>query len=413
MLTLNNTMAITTLSDVAEKKPNNILTYIMGILGIGMIVYFGGELVKNFTRMKGMAGLVVSPIHGRQDVYLNGEMVGTTPFESKKIKPGNNKVTLKEGERQYETTINFLSNEGKYFHTIGVFRDLGTSDVFSGGQDIWFEKDDSGSTIKIISDPPNALISVDKTELGKTPYASGSLAEGSYDIKISLDGYETQNPKVNIKKGYTLNINARLFPNPVPEKLKKVSGYETLYDLSSSNAVVISDPQAWAKAIPYWATTRGIELDDGKIARDKVFDFFVDYKGNIYDSTGNAITSTDEMAKLKDSKRAAYLGKTVDGTGLSKEAKEAVSTLLNPSLGSGSGTEPGTVSATGKKVKIASTPTGWLRVRNAANLNGVEIGKVNVGDTFEVLEEKPGWKKIKVSETLVGWVSADYTIVVQ
>ena len=54
------------------------------------------------------------------------------------------------------------------------------------------------------------------------------------------------------------------------------------------------------------------------------------------------------------------------------------------------------------------TGWGWLRVRDDASLNGKEVTRVNVGETFPILEEKGDWAKIEVSETVRGWVSKAY-----
>lgn len=59
-------------------------------------------------------------------------------------------------------------------------------------------------------------------------------------------------------------------------------------------------------------------------------------------------------------------------------------------------------------VKIKSTPTGFLRVRDDASLGGVEITRVNPGDTFPLVEEKPSWYKIQLPEGKSGWISSDY-----
>ena len=57
---------------------------------------------------------------------------------------------------------------------------------------------------------------------------------------------------------------------------------------------------------------------------------------------------------------------------------------------------------------IKPTPLGWLRVRETPSLNGKELTKVNSGETFDTLAQEGDWVKIKVSETLEGWVSATY-----
>ena len=65
-----------------------------------------------------------------------------------------------------------------------------------------------------------------------------------------------------------------------------------------------------------------------------------------------------------------------------------------------------------QKVKILNTPTGFLRVRADAGLGGSEIGKVNPGDIFDLLDEKNGWFKIKFGPSTggekSGWISSDY-----
>jgi hypothetical protein len=397
-------MSITSLTSQNENKFSTIATYVLGVIGIGLTVYFGGEFIKRYGGVKRTAGLTVAPAQGQQDVFVNDQLIGLAPLEATNIKPGQNKVSLRSGNRQYETQINFLPNDPKYFFTVGMFRDLGTSDTFSSGQDIWYENDDANATIRIISDPSGAQIFLDKTQIGTTPFVSSSISEGSYDIRVEQAGYESQTLRINVKKGYTLNAQVKLFPMPVPPKPALVSGQEILYDLSSSNPIVTSETINWALSVPYWTTTRGVEMETGKKQQAEVFDFMVDYKGNIFDSKGTPVVNKEDFDRVKNAKRGAYLGRTIDGATITKEAQEALALI-----GSGGTTTNGSAG----KVRIASTPTGWLRVRNAPSTAGTEVGKVNTGEIYTVVEEAPGWKKIKVTEALQGWVSADYVTAVQ
>jgi uncharacterized protein YgiM (DUF1202 family) len=41
-------------------------------------------------------------------------------------------------------------------------------------------------------------------------------------------------------------------------------------------------------------------------------------------------------------------------------------------------------------------------------LNGTEIARVNSGESYKILERGEGWIKIKVSDTIEGWVSEAY-----
>ncbi len=60
------------------------------------------------------------------------------------------------------------------------------------------------------------------------------------------------------------------------------------------------------------------------------------------------------------------------------------------------------------QVKVLATPTGFLRVREAANISSLEIARVTPGDTLPLLEEVPGWKKVKLGDGKEGFVSAQY-----
>jgi len=60
-------------------------------------------------------------------------------------------------------------------------------------------------------------------------------------------------------------------------------------------------------------------------------------------------------------------------------------------------------------VRILSTPTGWLRVRQGAGTSFPEIAKIKPGEEYLLLEEKDGWFKIQLSDEQEGWVSGKYT----
>ena len=61
----------------------------------------------------------------------------------------------------------------------------------------------------------------------------------------------------------------------------------------------------------------------------------------------------------------------------------------------------------GPKIKIKETETGWLRVRDAANNSGVELGRAKPGDIFELISESSGWYQISF-EDKDAWVSTKY-----
>lgn len=70
--------------------------------------------------------------------------------------------------------------------------------------------------------------------------------------------------------------------------------------------------------------------------------------------------------------------------------------------------EPPPATASGAKVKINETPTGWLRVRFEPSLISSEVAKVNPGETHLLLEEQEGWFKIQYEDGKEGWISSRY-----
>lgn len=60
-----------------------------------------------------------------------------------------------------------------------------------------------------------------------------------------------------------------------------------------------------------------------------------------------------------------------------------------------------------KLVTVLDTPTGFLRVRSGPG--GKELGKLDPGKKYPVLEAKSGWLNILLDDGTSGWVSGKYT----
>ncbi|HSX39007.1 MAG TPA: PEGA domain-containing protein [Candidatus Saccharimonadales bacterium] len=386
-------MPISTIGSENKLNISKIIMIVLGLLIVGLAAYFGKGVIQGLGNLGGRSGLSVTVRNGDAEVYLNNNLAGKTPLEIQTVKPGDNKVTIKNGTKRYETSFTFIPN----WHVV-VIRDLGTSDVFSSGQNTWVEKTDGGSMLSVISDPAGASVFIDNTEIGKTPYSSDKLTEGEYDLRIVMPGYEEEDGRIKIAKGYKLNIAAKLFPVPAKTRVELMEGSTNLYNVISDNPLVYSDAQSWVNAVLYWNQTRGIDLGGTGVNKDKVFDFLLDYNGVVYNKDGAAVLDATQYTQFKDAKKGAYLGRSTDGPGLTDPAKKTLAAL-------------GAAGGTGQTATIGTTPTGWLRVRSAASIDGTELAKVNTGDSFAILEKQTGWVKIKVSDSISGWVSADYVTI--
>lgn len=359
----------------------------MTVFGVVLTAYFGYLLVSRANNSSSKPYLYADVYYSKANVLVDEEPAGETPVENYIVKKGLRKVRFEANGASYATSVTF--NPG---FPVLIKRDLGVDQVFSAGLDLWSEKASTGSVLSIISEPSDAKVFIDGTDSGQAPYSTDKLTEGAYDVRLEKEGFETISERINIAKDQKVNAAFKLFPLPVPANVDLMSGSTNLYDMVSGNSFVTTNPQTWAKALVYWNKTRGINIMGYGINRELVFKYILDFNGVFYDTQGEVVEA--DKVLLGDGK-IAYLRRESDGPGVSVQAKESL-------------TKIGTNVAGGKSAKVKDTPTGWLRVRKDASLNGEEIGRVNTGDTVTVLEEKTGWLKVKTSADLEGWASADY-----
>ena len=387
------TMTLNTFQQNKNTSASNIFLYVLAIVGLGLLAYAGFSVFTHFGNIRGKSALTVNTVNSDAEVLLDGKVLGNAPFDSKEIDVGEHKVTIKNADTTYEISLAFEPNA-----QVVLTRDLGVSPTFSSGQNFWLEESD-GSSASIISEPSGAKVFIDNAEVGVTPYASSTLTPGEYDLRVELSDHETQTARIQILDKYKLNVAVTLFPMPAPSTITLLEGSDTLYDVSSSNSNVTSDTTTWVKALNYWNTSRGLNLSGLGVNKEPVFDFYLDYKGNIFDKNGNVVSDV-ATADFGDAKRGAYLGKLSDGLGLSPDAKEAFAKL-------------GGVAVGGKRAKILETGLGWLRVRDSAGTGGTEITRVDVGNEYAVVDESAGWVKIKVTNDTEGWVSSTYVEIIE
>lgn len=377
-------MAVTTFRPQKDTNFKTILMYVLAVVGIGLVIYFGINALMNTGALGGKSALSVSVLDGTADVYLNNKLLGKTPFDSKEIKTGENTVRVKNDTASYEVSINFLRNS-----EVVLNRDLGVSTTFSSGQNFWIEKG-TGAVLSVVSEPDGAKVFIDNTEVGATPYSADNLSEGEYEMRVEKAGYESQTARVKIQKGLKLNVVMKLFPLPVPSTVSLLEGSASLYDVHSSDSAVTSDPTSWAASVVYWNRTRGINLAGTGVNKETVFDYLIDYSGKLYDKAGKDITGKTDLGEVD---KGAYLRRAPDGPGLSEAAKTELATLKL---------------VAGKKATVLETGLGYLNVRSKPSLDGEVLTKVNVGESYAVMEEGTGWVKIKVSDAIQGWVSSTY-----
>lgn len=102
--------------------------------------------------------------------------------------------------------------------------------------------------------------------------------------------------------------------------------------------------------------------------------------------------------------------KTALGFRLSSLVFLGVNVDLSNLLAASASATPASIETAIVKVLILDTPTGFLRVRESNSLNSSESAQVKPGESYELIEEKDSWFKIKITDDKAGWISSSYAV---
>lgn len=234
-----------------------------------------------------------------------------------------------------------------------------------------------------------AQVILDNKVLGATPLCkceqNETLLQGVYELKIIPEDKSVQPfmARVRINSGVLTAVERTFLPGSY------ASSY--ILTLEKTNS---SDPEIFIASIPDGA----LVLLDGK-------------EEGITPLTLKSISSSEhelEIQKQGFSKKTIrvravpsyklVLNVILGTQGASDETSEPLTPLPSPS--------PTSTAQT--LVTIKNTPVGFLRVRENPSTAAKEIGRVNPGETFELIEENASWFKIKLEDG-EGWVSKTYS----
>ncbi len=265
---------------------------------IAILIFFG--ILFFLERKSGKGALQVTSMP-QSNVYLDGKLVGKTPFcmggercgIQEAINIGEHEVKLIPADNSYPSyDAKIPINKLTLTVVDRTFADNGSSE----GSIISLSplSDEKNVEILVVSMPDKANVFLDSNPVGATPLLLKQVSESDHDLRITLDGYKEKSIKIRTASGYKLSSLIFLGVNA---------------DLS---------------------------------------------KPPIASSTGT------------------------------------ISVIAAP------------------KVLILDTPTGFLRVRENNSLNSLEISQVKPGESYELIEEKEGWFKIKLTDGKTGWISSSY-----
>lgn len=222
-----------------------------------------------------------------------------------------------------------------------------------------------------VTSTPEASIFLDGKHLGKTPFYSDQLKEGTYTLKIAA-AEATYVDKIDLFAGSLTVVNRELNNNYLAQ-----SG-EVLWLENGQNAAFIATSPSEAD----------ITIDGKYQGKSPIL------LSDITPGDHKILASEQGYINREFAIKTSSKYKLIASVTLASEIAK------NPSTSKAPQQTP--------RVEILQTPQGFLRVRKDASLDAPEVGRVNVGDQLDVIQETEGWVKISFDGKL-GWISAQYT----
>jgi uncharacterized protein YgiM (DUF1202 family) len=223
----------------------------------------------------------------------------------------------------------------------------------------------------------NAQVLINGNEVGMTPYKDTNLSEGNVKVTVK-DASSSAQWEGNVKlNSGTLTVVNR----DVATDSAQASGEVISLDKGSGVTVTSNPPGAT------------VVMDGENKGQTPV------YIPNVPAGEHQFLLSKDNY--LKRSVRTI----ATDGYGISLNVDLAQLEMVQQSPPPVAASAPPTSS----QVTVIDTPTGFLRVRDAASTSGNEVSQVKPGDTLTLEEEtNSSWWKIKTSDGKEGYVSTQY-----
>jgi hypothetical protein len=232
------------------------------------------------------------------------------------------------------------------------------------------------SGIEIIS-YPSSKVFIDDKEVGMSPYKNNSLTPGDKKIKLIIDGAEWSKT-VHLENGANTVVNRE-----INQDTNKNGGYllylESTGDSKKAGLLITTKPDRAAVAI------------DGEIKG------FSPLRIEDIGEGDKQITLSFPGYKTID-----MFIRSISGYQLVVEADLATEVVVSDQASTSE------IKTTETKVKIKTTETGWLRVRQEADGTSEEIAKVKPNEIYTLLEEKDDWEKIDLENGKSGWISSKY-----
>jgi hypothetical protein len=274
-----------------------------------------------------------------------------------------------------------------------------------------FNKKNNGAIS--ISSTPRAIVFIDGSQVGTTPYLNDKLQVGEHTVRLvpeaTNDNLSPWEGKVVLNPNVLTVVNRNLSSSPQASSGETI-WLEKIASKDKSSITVISSPdQAVVRIDGEPKGFSPITIDDLSPGGYQVVVASTGYEERTISAKTVAgyrlIINVQLAKKIEGIEEATTSGEKVETTP-TPTAKNTPTPKISPL--------PTITPPSKPYIKIKETPTGWLRVRAEPSASSEELTKVKPGEMFPYLgEEKNGWYKIEYEDDKEGWVSGVYVELVE
>ncbi len=293
-------------------KLNNL--YLIAIIILSSL--FLGACNPLDSKMK--AGLQVISQNNEVNVFLDGELLGKTPYINKKMKEGEYILKLEPVDQSlssYETSIKL----NKALLTVVTWNPGKTLETSAG---VIYElipvNNKKTAEVSFISIPDTTMIKFDDQAKQFAPMILTDLEPGQHQFEASLPSYKSFNNVINLLAGHRLTIHLKLakdlgesLDNPSPSNIPVASASA---QPASPSGQLTASPSAMLSRDEFLATTASPsgQTLTGKRVKILSTNFFIEGE-EVLKVRAEANSSSKELGLAKVGHEYAYLEQESNG----------------------------------------------------------------------------------------------------
>ena len=151
------------------------------------------EVIATLKKTVRGGDLIVQTAPPGATIYLDGKLVGTSPYDGKGLSSGTYRIrVIKEGFETWERVENVEA--GKRVEVIAQLKV-------------------KGADLEVRSEPPRATVYLDGKNMGETPVTLSGVRAGQYSIRVVKEGYHPYEERVELIGGDRKTFLASLKTN--------------------------------------------------------------------------------------------------------------------------------------------------------------------------------------------------------